>query len=388
MPRETPHQTGVDAELDGGEVIVVGGVRFRAVATPGHTPGSICYLMERGPLRALFSGDVIMMLRGDEKPYSELGKPLGTYAAYLAPRYGGDAKTYLSSLRLLRALPVPDLVLPGHPRADPTPQSPVLSQAGWEALLDRGIQDMEQLLARYERDGALFLDDEPKRLLPDLYYLGDFHSRAVYGFFASPKFVVVDAPGGRGLVDFLHARLRQLGQSPAEPTAVLLTSCGPGAMAGLPELIERCRVQVVAPPQGIRIVRESCPAGTVVLSADDLPKLGWLAIRPVPLRGRGLSPMAYQLSWAQKTVLFSGQIPIKVNYEAQEALFSDFLAARGDVPDYCSSLEVLRAVKPDLWLPAIPSDGQNANLYDNEWEQIIADNRVAIQKDGRLLGCP
>jgi glyoxylase-like metal-dependent hydrolase (beta-lactamase superfamily II) len=388
MPDDMPHPTSVDVELDGGEVIGVGDVRFRALATPGHTPGSICYLMERGPLRALFTGDVIMMLHGDERPHSELRKPLGTYAAYLAPRYRGDARAFLASLRQLRALPVPDLVLPGHPRADPTPQVPSLSQARWEALLDPGIRDMEQLLARYERDGADFLDGEPKRLLPDLYYLGDFGGGAVYVFFAASKLFVVDAPGGRGLLDFLDARLRRLGLSPAAPAAVLLTSCGPEATAGLRELVERCRAQVVAPPEGLRGVRASCPEGTVVLAADDLPKRGWFAVRSVPLRGRGLAPMAYQVPWAGKTVLFSGRIPIQVNEAARAGLVSDFLEARGDVPDYGRSLEDLRGLKPDLWLPAVPSDGQNANLYDDQWEQVIADNRAAIQKDARLPGLP
>ena len=55
---------------------------------------------------------------------------------------------------------------------------------------------METLVARYEADGADFLDGVPKQLLPDLYYLGDFRGVAVYGFFASSKFFVVDAPGG------------------------------------------------------------------------------------------------------------------------------------------------------------------------------------------------
>jgi glyoxylase-like metal-dependent hydrolase (beta-lactamase superfamily II) len=344
--------------------------------------------MERGPLRALFSGDVIMMLRGDEKPYSELRKPLGTYAAYLAPRYRGDAKAFLSSLLHLRALPVPDLVLPGHSRDDPAPQSPAFSQADWEALLDRGIADMDKLVARFQRDGALFLNGEPKRLLQDLYYLGEFRGRAVYGFFASSKFFVVDAPGGRGLVDFLHARVRQLGLKPVVPDAVLLTSCGPGATAGLPELIERFHVQVVAPREGMRSVQQLCPTGTVVFSADELPKRGWLAVRPMPLLGRGLAPLAYQVSWAQKSLLFSGQIPIIANDDARNALVSDLLGAGGDVAAYCGSLEKLRAAKPGLWLPAVPSDGQNANLYDNQWEQIIADNRAMIQKDIRLPGCP
>ena len=47
---------------------------------------------------------------------------LGTYAAYLPPLYRANAQDYLASLRKLRALRAPDLVLPGHPRMDPVPQ--------------------------------------------------------------------------------------------------------------------------------------------------------------------------------------------------------------------------------------------------------------------------
>src|SRR5262249_32287590 len=162
------------------EVLEFGDVRFRVMALPGHTPGSVCYLMERGNLRVLFSGDVISMLRGDEKSSLRVWKPLGTYAAYLPPRYRGDAKAYLASLPRLRGLTLPDVVLPGHPRADPLPEVPRLSQQRWEAILDQGITEMTTLVARYERDGADFLDGNPKRLLPDLYYLGDRQDAAVY----------------------------------------------------------------------------------------------------------------------------------------------------------------------------------------------------------------
>ena len=385
MPNNTPHSTTVDVELKGDEAIVVGDVRLRALATPGHTPGSICYLMERANLRVLFAGDVIMMLLGDENPHSELRKPLGTYAAYLAPRYRGDARAFLSSLHQLRALPVPDLVLPGHPRADPTPQSPCVSPKRWEALLDQGIGDMEKLLARYESDGADFLDGNPKRILPDLYYLGEFQGAAVYGFFAASNFFVVDAPGGPGLIDFLNARLRQLGLKPAAPTAVLLTSCGAEATAGLKELVEKCHAQVVASPAGLQSVKELCPAGTTVLSAADLPKKGWFEVTPLPLHGRGLAPIAYQVQWVDKTVLFSGRIPIKINHEAGASLFSDFLESRGNVGDYLTTLDRLHNLKPDIWLPSVASDCQNANLYDSQWEQIIADNRAVIDRNARLL---
>jgi hypothetical protein len=78
-------------------------------------------------------------------------------------------------------------------------------------LLDPGPRDMETLLSRYKADGALFLDGIPKQLLPDMYYLGDFNGTCIYGFLASSKFFLVDAPGGPGLLEFVSNRLRQLG---------------------------------------------------------------------------------------------------------------------------------------------------------------------------------
>ena len=379
MPDQVPHATTVDVALDGGETVTIGDARIQAIAAPGHTPGSICYLLERKNLRALFAGDVIMMLRGDEQPRTELGKPLGTYSAYLAPRYRGDAGAYLASLRRLRSMLVPDLVLPGHPGADLTPQSPRLSPERWESLLDQGIRDMEVLLARYEADGALFLDGIPKQLLPDLYYLGNFRGAAVYGFFASSKFFLVDAPGGPGLVDFLKTHLQRLGREPVAPTAVLLTSCSADETGGLNELIEIYHPQIVASSEGLESLKKSCPAGTAILSEKELTGKGWFAATPIPLRGRGFAPMAYQVAWAGKTTLFSGRIPVKINQEAGEKLISDLTNSRGDVRAFFASLTQLRGMKVDLWLPATPTDDQNANLYGNDWEHIIEDNLLVVK---------
>src|SRR5207248_1162033 len=61
-PKLAPHPTTVDVELAGGEILEFGDTRFTVIATPGHTPGSTCYLMERPGLRALFTGDVILHL--------------------------------------------------------------------------------------------------------------------------------------------------------------------------------------------------------------------------------------------------------------------------------------------------------------------------------------
>jgi glyoxylase-like metal-dependent hydrolase (beta-lactamase superfamily II) len=129
MPAEVqPGPTTVDVELSGGQVITVGDTRFQALDCPGHTPGSVCYLMERDGQRALFSGDVIWSLADVAQDDSPNARPLGTYAAYLPPRYRGNVKDFLASLRRLRSMPAPNLLLPGHPHNDQEPQSPVITQ--------------------------------------------------------------------------------------------------------------------------------------------------------------------------------------------------------------------------------------------------------------------
>jgi len=365
MPNHSPHPTPVDVELKGDEVVSFGDVSFRALTTPGHSPGSICYLMERAGLRLLFGGDVIM--------HPGKGNSMGTYTAYLAPCYRGDASTFLLSLQKLRALPAPDLVLPGHPRQDP-PRNPRMTQQSWEVMLDEGIHEMQTLLARYQADGADFLDGQPKKLLPDFYYLGNFKGTAVYGFFASSKFFVINAPGGSGLADFLKAALKQVGVQPAVPAAVLLTSCGPREVAGISELVEKCHTQVVASPAGLAHLKEACPVGTTILSTEDLLRQNWFKVRPILLRGRGLGPVAYVIPWTGKTVLLSGQIPVGNDHDLVEGLLSDLLGSRDDVIDYLDSINQLDGLNPDLWLPEVPSDGQNANLYERAWNQIIANN--------------
>ena len=365
MPDHSPHPTAVDVTLQGGETISIGDVRFQILDTPGHTDGSTCYLMERAGLRVLFSGDVIFRL-GE--------KPLGTYSTYLAPRYRGNAKTYLSSLEKLKTLPVPDLVLPGHPSASRGPQSPRLSQQNWDEMLERGMREMERLAARFEADGSNFLDGHPKQLLPELYYLGDFHGAAVYGFFAASKFFVVDAPGGPGLDEFLKEQLGELGLNPTEPHAILLTACGEKEMASLQELVERNNAQVIASPDGFEAIRKKCPPGTTVISTDDLRNKGWFSVIPIPLVGRGLAPIAYVVRWAGKTVLFSGGLTSTVDQQSSDERPLQSAISRQNTIDKIESIHRLAKVQPDLWLPAIPLDAQNANLYDGDWEAILKKN--------------
>ena len=113
MPNQEPHPTGVDIELNGGESISIGDTRFWPSQPPAIPREASAICSSAMVSRALFGGDVISMLRGDEQSQDPEARPLGTYSAYLPPRYRGDAQAYLASLEKLRLLPVPDLVLPG-----------------------------------------------------------------------------------------------------------------------------------------------------------------------------------------------------------------------------------------------------------------------------------
>lgn len=49
----------VDVAVEDGDVIEAAGLRFTAIGVEGHSPDSVCYLMENGGRRELFAGDVI-----------------------------------------------------------------------------------------------------------------------------------------------------------------------------------------------------------------------------------------------------------------------------------------------------------------------------------------
>jgi glyoxylase-like metal-dependent hydrolase (beta-lactamase superfamily II) len=87
---------GYDVFLDDAEVIEVGNLRLKAIQTPGHTPGSICFQVEGAPI--LFSGDTLFP-----------GGPGNTKFE------GGDFPTIIRSIDTrLFTLPEDTLVLPGH----------------------------------------------------------------------------------------------------------------------------------------------------------------------------------------------------------------------------------------------------------------------------------
>jgi len=85
-----------DSLLEDDAVIEIGDLRLRTIATPGHTPGSVCFRLEGTTL--LFSGDTLF--------------PGGPGATKFP---GGDFPTILRSLdERLFVLPAETVVLPGH----------------------------------------------------------------------------------------------------------------------------------------------------------------------------------------------------------------------------------------------------------------------------------
>ena len=280
------------------------------------------------------------MLRGREDPHDRVGKPLGTYSAYLAADTGAMPTITWPRSGGWRCRS-PTSCFPDTRRRPDTAEPLPVAGAGKRCSMT-GTREMETLVARYRADGPDFLDGVPKALLPDLYYLGDFGGTAVYGFFAASQFFLVDPAGGTGLVDSSRRG------SSARPGAGRShgRSCSRRAerrwgrtQGGGREMPRRNG----RPAGRTRIPQGACPTGTVLLPAAELPGRGWFKVTPIPLHRRGFGPMAYLLDWAGKTVLLTGRTPVKVTPRSVAGLAADIGESRTDWQDYQASLANLRA---------------------------------------------
>ncbi|MDR2527508.1 MAG: MBL fold metallo-hydrolase [Synergistaceae bacterium] len=80
-----------------GDILSIGGFSVKTLATPGHTPGSVCYLISLGEESVLASGDTLFA--------QSVGR---------TDLPGGDTSQLMESLRKLAILPDRLAVLPGH----------------------------------------------------------------------------------------------------------------------------------------------------------------------------------------------------------------------------------------------------------------------------------
>jgi len=83
----------VDKELKDGEELPLGDKKIRVIHTPGHSPGSSCFLIENN----LFTGDTLFV-----------------GAAGRTDLVGGSLDQLISSLKKLIELPPDTIVWPGH----------------------------------------------------------------------------------------------------------------------------------------------------------------------------------------------------------------------------------------------------------------------------------
>ena len=95
LPSWLTHGLRFDRELADGQSLDFDGMRFTVLHTPGHTPGSVCFLCEEG--EALFTGDTLFA---------------GSCGRTDLP--GGSWKQMAASLRRLAALPGNYSLYPGH----------------------------------------------------------------------------------------------------------------------------------------------------------------------------------------------------------------------------------------------------------------------------------
>lgn len=86
----------VDHHLKDGEMIDVGELRIKVIYTPGHTPGGVCFYLEKQKI--LFSGDTLFQGAIGRMDLPTACSPL----------------TMIESLRKLEALPQETIVYPGH----------------------------------------------------------------------------------------------------------------------------------------------------------------------------------------------------------------------------------------------------------------------------------
>ena len=94
-PLDNPPKERFNIDLEEGQTLTVGSIQMKVLHTPGHTPGSCCFLFEKQ--KVLISGDTLFRCS-----IGRMDLP------------GGSPRDMLTSFRRLLALPGDIFVIPGH----------------------------------------------------------------------------------------------------------------------------------------------------------------------------------------------------------------------------------------------------------------------------------
>jgi hypothetical protein len=92
--------------------------------------------------------------------------------------------------------------------------------------------------------------------------------------------------------------------------------------------------------------------------------------------------LAFRIRLDGKLVLFTGGFPLGGSPDGGPGRLAGAAGQKAVLLDYLASVSRLTDPKPDLWLPAHPVDGRNANLYDGDWQEIVDES---LRSGNRLL---
>lgn len=93
----------VDRKLSDGDIVSVGKTAWKAILTPGHTPGGLCFYLD--PNDGTDPAGAPLLLSGDTLFYGSIGR---------TDFIGGSMAAMRTSLRRLSQLPDETIVMPGH----------------------------------------------------------------------------------------------------------------------------------------------------------------------------------------------------------------------------------------------------------------------------------
>jgi len=83
--------------LNDNETIEIGNIKIKAILTPGHTPGSMCYVVND---KYLFTGDLVSLKEGHISKFNEF--------------FNMDSKGSINSIRKITNLPCCEKIFTSH----------------------------------------------------------------------------------------------------------------------------------------------------------------------------------------------------------------------------------------------------------------------------------